>query len=75
MEILKKIKSVNLYKDDEMKRLVGGMASNQNSASDCSCSDSTNGWWTCNDNDNQATGCSCSGNNDNTNKVAHCSCS
>ena len=75
MEILKKIRSVNLYKDDEMKCLVGRMSSNENSATLCSCSGSTNGMPWCNDNDNQAIACSCSGNNDNSNKEAFCSCS
>ncbi len=72
MKILKKIKSVNLYKDDEMERLMGG--SNNNSAHKCTCSGSTDGWLWCDDNNNEATGCSCSGNNDNTNNISYCSC-
>ena len=73
MRILKTIKSVNLYKDDEMKRLIGG--SNKNGATGCTCSGSTNSFVWCADNSNQGTSCTCSGSNNNINEVSSCSCS
>lgn len=75
MKILKTINSSYIYNDDEMKRIVGGMMSNENEASHCKCSGSSDGHIFCSDNTNKAQGCTCTGNNNNENKYTSCSCS
>lgn len=75
MKILKTINSSNLYRDDEMNRIIGGMGSNINEATDCGCSGSSNSTSSCNNNLNSSSSCSCSGNNNNINKFAGCKCS
>lgn len=57
-----------------MDALKGGVMSDVNEASYCSCSGSTQGWFWCDDNTNKVSGCICKGNNDNTNSAGGCTC-
>lgn len=74
MKVLKRIVLGKNLTDGEMRTLTGGAMSNINEGNPCSCSGSTQGWWWCDDNTNEASGCVCAGNDNNTNKIEKCSC-
>lgn len=76
MRLLKKIILANEIDGQEMALLRGGvqMRSNNNEATECNCSGSSNGHWYCNDNSNSASSCDCTGNGNNTNAADSCKC-
>lgn len=53
MKILKKIVLGRRISPNEMDALKGGVMSDVNEASYCSCSGSTQGWFWCDDNTNK----------------------
>lgn len=74
MKTLRKIVLGRELPNGEMDVLRGGSMSNVNDASPCDCSGSTQGWFWCDDNTNEASGCACYGNDDNTNRQESCIC-
>lgn len=74
MKILKKIVVGKKITVNEMNALRGGMESNTNTATPCSCSGNTQNWFWCGDNTNSQSGCICYGNDDNSNNALDCSC-
>lgn len=75
MKMIKRvILSGSQLENKEMDLLLGGLLSNTNNGTPCTCEGSTNGYWYCNNNSNQANGCTCYGNENNTNKQTSCTC-